>query len=70
MVAYMYAPKRFLGEKRGLKGHEDLIDAVSLIQDKYPNLHLVIVGGAWNGAIDYEKRLWLTGKSTVSVYIF
>lgn len=62
MVAYMYAPKRFLGEKRGLKGHEDLIDAVSLIQDKYPNLHLVIVGGAWNGAIDYEKKVVAYGK--------
>lgn len=62
MVAYMYAPKHFLGEKRGLKGHEDLIDAVSLIQDKYPNLHLVIVGGAWNGATDYEKKVVAYGK--------
>lgn len=57
MVAYMYAPKRFLGERRGLKGHEDLIDAISMIQDKYPNLHLVIVGGAWNGAVDYERKV-------------
>ena len=63
MVAYMYAPKRFLGEKRGLKGHEDLIDAISLLQDKYPNLHLVIVGGAWNGAMDYEKKVVAYGKS-------
>ena len=45
MVAYMYAPKKFLGEKRGLKGHEDLIDAVAMIQDKYPNIHLVFIGG-------------------------
>lgn len=57
MVAYMYAPKRFLGENRGLKGHEDLIDAVAMIQGKYPNLHLVIVGGAWAGATDYEKKV-------------
>lgn len=63
MVAYMYAPKRFLGEKRGLKGHEDLIDAISLLQNKYPQLHLVIVGGAWNGAIDYEKKVVAYGQS-------
>lgn len=63
MVAYMYAPKRFLGERRGLKGHEDLIDAISMIQDKYPNLHLVIVGGAWNGAVKYEKEVIAYGNN-------
>ena len=63
MVAYMYAPKRYLGEKRGLKGHEDLIDAVALLQSKYPNLHLVFVGGAWNGATKYEQQVMDYGKS-------
>ena len=57
MVAYMYAPKKYLGEKRGLKGHEDLIDAVALLQDKYPDMHLVFIGGAWNGATDYEQQV-------------
>lgn len=65
MVAYMYAPKRYLGEKRGLKGHEDLIDAVALIQDKYPNLHLVMVGGPWAGADKYEKEVIAYGKEKV-----
>ena len=65
MVAYMYAPKKFLGEKRGLKGHEDLIDAVALIQDKYPNLHLVMVGGAWAGAVEYEREVIAYGKQKV-----
>lgn len=65
MVAYMYAPKKYLGEKRGLKGHEDLIDAVSLIQDKYPNLHLVIIGGAWAGAVKYEQKVIEYGKKKV-----
>src|SRR5262245_3048611 len=27
LVAYMYPPKRYLAQRRGLKGHEDLIDA-------------------------------------------
>ena len=65
MVAYMYAPKKFLGEKRGLKGHEDLIDAVAIIQDKYPNLHLVFIGGPWVGAEKYEQEVISYGKSKV-----
>ena len=63
MVAYMYAPKKYLGEKRGLKGHEDLIDAVALVQDKYPNMHLVFIGGAWNGATDYEQKVRKYGEA-------
>lgn len=65
MVAYMYAPKKFLGEKRGLKGHEDLIDAVAMIQDKYPNMHLVFVGGPWGGAKKYEQEVIAYGKEKV-----
>lgn len=65
MVAYMYAPKKYLGEKRGLKGHEDLIDAVALIQDKYPHLHLVMVGGPWEGAEKYEEEVIAYGKKRV-----
>lgn len=65
MVAYMYAPKKYLGEKRGLKGHEDLIDAVSMIQDKYPNLHLVFIGGHWVGAEKYEQDVIAYGKEHV-----
>ena len=61
----MYAPKKYLGQKRGLKGHEDLIDAVALIQDKYPNLHLVMVGGPWAGADKYEREVISYGKKKV-----
>lgn len=46
MVAYMYAPKRYLGQRRGLKGHEDLIDAVALCLRHIPDMVCVIVGGA------------------------
>lgn len=65
MVAYIYAPKRYLGEKRGLKGHEDLIDAVAMIQNKYPNLHLVFIGGPWVGAETYEQEIIEYGKKKV-----
>lgn len=65
MVAYIYAPKKYLGERRGLKGHEDLIDAVALIQNKYPNLHLVFIGGPWMGAEMYEQEVIAYGKKKV-----
>ena len=57
MVAFMYAPKRYLGQKRGLKGHEDLIDAFKICLAKDQNLRCVIVGGAWNHATEYEEAI-------------
>lgn len=57
MVAYMYAPKRFLGQTRGLKGHEDFIDAMKIVCEKYPNAVGVCIGGAWAGAVSYENQV-------------
>lgn len=57
MVAFMYAPKRYLGQKRGLKGHEDLIEAFKICLDKNQDLRCVIVGGAWNNATKYETAM-------------
>lgn len=56
-VAYVYAPKRLLGQSCGLKGHEDAIDAMALVRRKFPDATLAIVGGAWNGRWDYYERL-------------
>jgi glycosyltransferase involved in cell wall biosynthesis len=57
MVCYMYAPKRFLGQTVGLKGHEDFIAAFPIAKKQIPNLHGLIIGGAWNGATNYENHL-------------
>jgi glycosyltransferase involved in cell wall biosynthesis len=57
IVAYMYAPKRFLGQRQGLKGHEDFILALSLVRETIPNVRGVIVGGAWGRSTGYENRL-------------
>lgn len=57
MVAYMYAPKRYLGQSRGLKGHEDLIDALALVRQQRPEAIGVFVGGAWNNAVEYEQQV-------------
>lgn len=55
MVAYLYPPKRFLGQRRGLKGHEDFIDAIALCRRQGVNVVGVVVGGAWGKAQWYEQ---------------
>ena len=69
VVCYMYAPKRFLGQTTGLKGHEDFIAAFSMAKKKLPNLHGVIIGGAWNGATKYEKHLRELGRRQCNGYL-
>lgn len=63
MVAFMYPPKKWLGQKRGIKGHEDFIDALALIQDEYPNIQGICIGGAWNGAVKYEHSIHQYAKA-------
>ncbi len=64
MVAYMYAPKTYLGQSRGLKGHEDLIDAMTLLPPRFANAVLVIVGGPWGDhARAYAERVVRYGKT-------
>jgi glycosyltransferase involved in cell wall biosynthesis len=62
MVCYMYAPKRYLGQTVGLKGHEDFIAAFKIAQQTQPALRAVIIGGAWNGAAKYEAHLRALGR--------
>jgi len=57
LVAFMYPPKWYLGQSRGLKGHEDLIDAIAICLKQGANLLGVFVGGAWNNAVEYENRV-------------
>jgi glycosyltransferase involved in cell wall biosynthesis len=64
MVAFIYAPKRYLGQTRGLKGHEDLFDAVAECLSQDPSLHCVVIGGAWNGAVWYERRVKEYARAT------
>lgn len=57
MVAYFYAPKRYLGQTRGLKGHEDLIDAIAIVNRDHPNVYCLFVGGAWDKADTYFESV-------------
>lgn len=62
MVAYAYAPKKWLMHKRGIKGHEDLIDAMEIVLSKRQDVLCVIVGGAWTGAEKYYDSLKKEGE--------
>ena len=62
-VAYFYAPKKHLGQKRGLKGHEDLIDAIDIVSQTNKNIVGVFVGGPWDGRQDYMDEVIKYAKS-------
>jgi len=57
MVAYFYPPKKHLGQKVGLKGHETILEAMPLILKRCPDARLVLVGSPWNNAVAYEAAL-------------
>lgn len=57
IVAYFYPPKRYLGQRTGIKGHEDLIDAVARVRASGTAVHLAIVGSPWEGGAAYAARL-------------
>ena len=57
LVCYIYAPKRYLGQSRGLKGHEDFFAALRQVREIRPDVRGVVIGGAWGRAGWYEKRL-------------
>ncbi|MBK9035810.1 MAG: glycosyltransferase family 4 protein [Myxococcales bacterium] len=63
LVAFMYAPRWWLGQRAGLKGHEDLIEALARVRARGHDVIGVFVGGAWAGAVDYERRVRALGRA-------
>jgi glycosyltransferase involved in cell wall biosynthesis len=57
MVAHIYPPHPLMLTRRGVKGHEDLIDAFSILQRRRDDVVLVIVGKAWDNHTWYEQRI-------------
>ncbi|HIB1872564.1 TPA: glycosyltransferase family 4 protein [Enterococcus faecium] len=57
MVSYFYKPKKYLGQKRGLKGHEDFIDALEKLLKVHPEVTPIIIGNAWDGSEKYEQEV-------------
>ena len=69
MVAYIYAPKWFLGQQRGLKGHEDFMAALNLVRVTRPDVRGVIIGGPWGNAHWYEERLRQLGATICNGFL-
>ncbi|MFE4425942.1 glycosyltransferase family 4 protein [Peribacillus butanolivorans] len=57
MVSYFYKPKAHLLQTRGLKGHEDFIDAIALAREKNPSIIGVIIGDAWGNSRRYVEKV-------------
>lgn len=57
MISYFYKPKKYLGQKRGLKGHEDFIDALVEVLKVHPEIVPMIIGNAWDGSEKYEQKV-------------
>jgi glycosyltransferase involved in cell wall biosynthesis len=70
MVAYMYKPKKYIGQKKGIKGHEDFFEALARCIEKDSRIKAVVIGGAWDGAIDYELEMISMGKRLCKDNIF
>jgi glycosyltransferase involved in cell wall biosynthesis len=56
-VSWMYPPKLLLGQRVGLKCHEDIIEALGQVSRERPDVLGVFVGGAWNNSTWYETKL-------------
>lgn len=63
MVAYAYPPKIWLGQKRGIKGHEDLIDAMAIVARERADVVCVFTGGAWGHSSAYYDSIVAYGKA-------
>jgi glycosyltransferase involved in cell wall biosynthesis len=61
-VSYFYKPKYYLLQFKGIKGHEDFIQAFSLLNKKYPNTKGVIIGGPAPKSVHYMHRLMKMAK--------
>ena len=57
MVSYFYKPKVHMLQFRGLKGHEDFIDAISMARQSEPRIMGVIIGDAWGSSSRYVQKV-------------
>lgn len=54
---FIYPPKWYLGQRVGLKAHEDVIDALGLVIRRRPDVMGVLIGGTFKGSLRYERHL-------------
>ncbi|HTQ55063.1 MAG TPA: glycosyltransferase family 4 protein [Bryobacteraceae bacterium] len=56
-ISYVYGPKYYLGQRVGLKCHEDLIAALGLVLAERSDVRGLLIGGPWGGAAGYFRKL-------------
>lgn len=56
-INYLYPPKWYLGQTKGLKRHEDVINALGLVLARRSDVVGLLVGGQWGGGKRYEALL-------------
>jgi glycosyltransferase involved in cell wall biosynthesis len=56
-INYMYPPRLYLGQTKGIKRHEDVIDALAQVVAQRDDVVGLIIGGQWGGGDGYERRL-------------
>lgn len=57
MVSYFYKPKYYLFQTRGIKGHEDFIEAFKIVHEKRPNTIAMILGSPWVKSQKYMEKI-------------
>ncbi|MGA2099249.1 MAG: glycosyltransferase [Candidatus Acidiferrum sp.] len=56
-INLIYPPKRYLGQRVGLKCHEDIIEAIRIVQLKRKGVWGVLAGGTFGASDAYERKL-------------
>jgi glycosyltransferase involved in cell wall biosynthesis len=56
-VNYMYSPRLYFGHIKGIKRHEDVIDALAQVIEHTDTVYGLIIGGQWGGGTQYEQKL-------------
>ena len=54
---YMYPPRTYLGQRTGIKSHEQVIDALAIVVHRRQDVVGVLIGGEFGGGCRYEKML-------------
>ncbi len=70
IISYMYPPKYYLGQTRGIKGHEDFIEAIAIASKINPDIYGLCIGGAWEGHFKYERQIHNFAKKRTDHIIF
>lgn len=56
-ISYIYPPKRYLGQKTGIKGHELMLEAMKEVLKENSEVYMLFIGSQWGGSSTYFEKL-------------